>query len=909
VNPRWQRIEELFAAATDLPEAERDAFLDEACAANAELRAELASLLRADARGAEPLRAAVGAEAERVAAASGTMVGQRLGPYRLIKLIGAGGMGAVYLAERDDDQYRTQVAIKILDRTGGGADAVARFRDERQILATLDHPSIVRLLDGGTADDGRPYLVMEHVVGEPVSAYAERHALSVRARVELFRRICAAVQVAHQHLVVHRDLKPGNILVTEEGLPKLLDFGIAKLLDADAGAREARTRTGMQLFTPEYASPEQARGAPASTATDIYSLGAVLYHLFTGAPPHRLGASSVEALRVILEVDAPRPSTVAPPTRRRALAGDLDHIVSKALRKEPAARYGSVEQLSQDLGRYLDGLPVEARVGSWRYRAGKLVRRNRALVAATAVVLATLIGATVVSLGQARRADASAREARQEFDAVRRLAGSLLFEVDDAIRDLEGATAARDLIVRRALEYLDFLAQRAGGDADLARDLAAAYLKIGDIQGSDKIPNLGRIDDAMASYAKARAIIEALPSGDPRNRWALAQLHLGLEDLNQMTGDFTALRAHGRAAAELVAGLPASLAIDRQLVERGHINVDYADLWDGDLDGAQAESDRALALAEEWARGDPSPEPRYWIAVAHEMLAQVRGARGDSSGAAVDGREAVALLRQLVEREPAKAPYRTELARALILLDAALADAADAELWHANEGDARAAEQALDDAGAELDRLIARDAHDSRAQMLRATVDSALGAGRIERDDAAAIAALERGRARFAELSPATRAAPFTRQLEYFTHCALAHALARVGRAADARAEAEVGLAMVPDGGTFTDRFHQQMCRALVARAWRALGEREAAAELASKAVVELRRLIGEQPAVVRPTLGLIDLLAFRAEVATDGRCRDLESAAAALRSWPGARSAALRSWTERLSAVRASCP
>jgi serine/threonine protein kinase len=314
----------------------------------------------------------------------------------------------VFLAERVDGEYQTKVAIKLLRRLDS-QDAIARFRDERQILATLEHPGIVRLLDGGSTDSGQPYLVMEYVAGVPISRYCAERRLSLPERLELFNRAAAAVAFAHQRLVVHRDLKPSNILVTREGTPKLLDFGISKLLDSPEGLRdnqrEASTRTGMQLLTPEYASPEQVRGQPISTATDVYSLGAVLYELCTDAKAQPLAGESVDQiLRAILDTDPPRPSTVAPAALARALRGDLDNIILKALHKQPDKRYGSVEQLIEDVERHLDGLPVKARAATLSYRAGKFVRRNLASVAAAGVVLGTLISATALSLRAAANA-------------------------------------------------------------------------------------------------------------------------------------------------------------------------------------------------------------------------------------------------------------------------------------------------------------------------------------------------------------------------------------------------------------------------------------------------------------------------------------------------------------------------
>jgi eukaryotic-like serine/threonine-protein kinase len=415
---RWRRTEALFEQAVELPEPARAGFLDEHCADDPELRRELAGLLAsasasesAGAASVGPsLRGAIATEVQALASqVASAQVGRRLGAYRLIGLLGEGGMGAVYLAERDDAEYAHRVAIKLLPHAVGSPAMIARFRDERQILAALEHPNIVRLLDGGSTDDELPYLVMEHIEGTTITRYAEDREPAVRARIALIRRVCGALQYAHQNLVVHRDIKPSNILVDRDGEPKILDFGIAKLLSpVDRFEREARTHTGFAMFTPQYASPEQARGDAVSTATDVYSLGAVLYELVTGQPPVRAMGSALEILRTICEIDPPRPSAVAPGSRRRELAGDLDNIILKALHKDPARRYASMDQLASDLGRWLDGLPVTARTATLGYRAGKFVRRNKAAVAALTVVIASLLAATVVSLHQATRADEQA---------------------------------------------------------------------------------------------------------------------------------------------------------------------------------------------------------------------------------------------------------------------------------------------------------------------------------------------------------------------------------------------------------------------------------------------------------------------------------------------------------------------
>jgi tRNA A-37 threonylcarbamoyl transferase component Bud32 len=468
---RWHRLEVLFEQALELPETERSSFVAEACGTDVALRRDLDGLL-ANAPGAhDALDAAIGAEVDLLAhEAAVSQVGRRIGPFRLIKMIGEGGMGAVYLAQRDDSQFTQRVAIKILSRAIGSSEAVARFRDERQILAALDHRNIVRLLDGGSTDDDLPYLVMEHIEGEAITRYADHHALTIRARVELVRQVCAALQYAHQQLIVHRDIKPSNILVDPAGVPKILDFGIAKLLAPTSFRREARTRTGFAIFTPEYASPEQAREEPVSTATDVYSAGAVLYELVTGRAAHRATGSRLEILQVICEVDPPRPSAVATPGSRRELAGDLDNIILKALRKDPAQRYASMEQLADDLRRWLDGLPVTARTPTFGYRARKFARRNKGTVAATILVAATLIAATFVSLRQARRADEQAVTA----DRARARA---VDEAERAQTQFERARKAEAELQRQLDELKAEQNRRAAAEAEAREKSAEAELR------------------------------------------------------------------------------------------------------------------------------------------------------------------------------------------------------------------------------------------------------------------------------------------------------------------------------------------------------------------------------------------------------------------------------------------------
>ena len=515
---RWQRLEDLFHAMLAMAPAERDAALTAACGDDGELRAEVERLLKAD----EQATQFVGSAAAGIQGVAATILPADgyIGSYRIVRELGRGGMGTVYLGERADAQFDMRVAIKLIKR-GMDSDAVLeRFRHERQILAGLEHPNIARLLDGGTSGDGLPYFVMEYVDGLPIDEYCRTHALPIDARLQLFRQVCAAVSYAHQHLVVHRDIKPSNILVTAEGVPKLLDFGIAKLIEAaDNGASNA-TAVAAQAMTPQYASPEQLRGARITTVSDVYALGVLLYELLAGARPYDVtGKSPEETREIITRSDASKPSTAAARRGDDATAGrlrgDLDAIVLTAMRYDPGERYGSVALLAEDVRRHMEALPVTARGDSWTYRAASFVRRRKVGVAAAAAILVTLVGGVIATSWQARVASAERARAERRFGDVRRISTSFLFEFHDAIATLPGATPARMLVVSKALEYLDSLAAEAAGDRELQRELAAAYDRVGDVQGHPGAANLGDIDGASKSYRKAEDIRRTLAAGEP----------------------------------------------------------------------------------------------------------------------------------------------------------------------------------------------------------------------------------------------------------------------------------------------------------------------------------------------------------------------------------------------------------
>jgi hypothetical protein len=441
---RLRRIRTVFEAVTNAEDGERRSVLERECGGDRELKAAVSELLAAD---EEPDALLVPPERRPGPGAPG----ERIGAYRTLRQIGSGGMGAVYLAARDDDAFERQVAVKLVHPAARSREVIHRFEREREIVARLDHPNIARLFDGGATEDGTPYFVMEYVDGAPITRYSDERGLGIRERLELFSTVCAAVEYAHRNLVVHRDLKPSNILVTGQGVVKLVDFGIAKLLDPET---VQETRPSALALTPEYASPEQIRGGAISTLSDVYSLGMVLYELLAGTRPFSATTSSpLEMARLVCEEEPARPSDVS---GVKQLRGDLDNIVLKALHKEPERRYSSVEQFRADIQRYLNGLPVTARKDTVGYRAWRFVGRHRGAVAVSALVVVGLVAAVVVSVSAARmamRERAVAREQAQEAAAQRTLAERRSREAaqqrDEAQRSQQAAEAERQKAEQR----------------------------------------------------------------------------------------------------------------------------------------------------------------------------------------------------------------------------------------------------------------------------------------------------------------------------------------------------------------------------------------------------------------------------------------------------------------------------
>ncbi|MEZ5317703.1 MAG: serine/threonine-protein kinase [Vicinamibacterales bacterium] len=528
----WREIEEIFSAALAVDGDAREAVLAARCEGRPGVRHEVESLLVAHDRArtfidAGPARAVPDAPA--ASDASGAIVGA----FRLLERIGTGGMGVVYRANRADAAFDQQVAVKLLAFPAGDAPARRRFLAERQILATLHHPGIVSLIDAGFTANGLAYLVMEYVDGVPLTEWVRGRSLADRLRLGV--TLAQAVHHAHSQLVVHRDLKPANVLVTADGTPKVLDFGIARLLDESARPADA-TRAGLGPLTPNYASPEQLRGLPVGTASDVYALGVVLYEMLAGARPYdTTGRPLDDVLRTVTETPA-RPSQARgaaglPYDPGVVLRGDLDAVVLKAMRQAPADRYASAAELAADLQRVLDDQPVLAREPSPAYLVRKLVSRHRAAATVAAISLAAIVLALVVAVWQWQQARTARLRAEARLADVRELANTLIFKVHDAIVRLPGSTEARHLVVTEGLAYLDRLASEAGDDATLRLELAQAYARLGDVQGGLGAASLGDADGARRSYERARDVLQpvvasGLRSVNARAAWASIQFRL-----------------------------------------------------------------------------------------------------------------------------------------------------------------------------------------------------------------------------------------------------------------------------------------------------------------------------------------------------------------------------------------------
>lgn len=749
---RWKKVRGIFEQALDLEGDARAAFVAAATEGDPPLAAEVRYLLASEDAAANFLEAPAAAAVVRLSEETDPPGTRRVGPYVLHEKIGQGGMGRVYRAARSDEAYHRQVALKIVNRGMNTEFILRRFRNERQILAGLDHVNIARLHDGGTTEDGLPYFAMEYIEGKDLLAWCDAHSLSITKRLNLFLDVCGAVAYAHRNLVVHRDLKPSNIFVTAEGVPKLLDFGLAKILNAEVSAHTAEvTAMGARLLTPEYASPEQVRGEKITTSSDIYSLGVILFELLTGRRPYKLKAREPgEIARAVCDEEPERPSAAVtrveaaqpgeggeppaltpesvsakregdPVRLRRRLSGDLDNIVLMCLRKEPERRYASVEFLAEDIRRHLGGRPVRARGDTFGYRAGKFVRRNRVIVAAGALVAASLVVSLAISLHQTRVARAERARAEHRFQQVRNLAHTFLFDVHDAIAELPGSTKARSILVKEGLAYLDSLAEEAGDDRKLKSELAFAYMRVAEVQSGVGAANEGDSVSGLASYKKAVALREELAAGETQEPGAkddLAESQIRLGGVLAKIGNLGEGAAWGRKA---VANREAVLARDpSDLTAEARLGATQQRLaWVISANGEPAEArallEKSVAHLEKAARTpEAAPWVRHALAYAYGDYGEAWERTGDYGRALESYEKARLLSEDILAADPLNTRARLRLVFTI----------GDIGFCHMMLGEMAPALAALGRALPLAERLAAEDARNAQAK-------SALGMTRL----------------------------------------------------------------------------------------------------------------------------------------------------------------------------------
>ncbi len=636
----WDTVQDIFSAGLELPERERERLLSEC---RPDIAETVKDLWAAHGRAGTFLATAAiripdsgdGKSAAQEDEALGV-----IGPYRLTRELGRGGMGAVYLGVRADGQFSQEVAIKLIKRGLDTDEIVRRFRSERQILAGLEHPGIARLLDGGSTQDGRPYLVLERVQGERIDTWCQNQALGRRARIKLFLRVCDAVAYAHRQLVVHRDIKPGNILVTADGGPKLLDFGVAKMLQTTPEA----TYSIIVAFTPEYASPEQIGGGPITTLTDVYSLGVVLYELLSGGRPQ---------------------ATPLPFARDR----DLDTVLLKALRPEPEERYGSVEQFSADLERWLNDQPVLARPSTRRYRAKKFIARHKAGVAAATGIGVLLAGSSGFALWEARVARRERALADQRSNDTRNLANALLFRLYDEVQGLPGAMKAREDLIVEGMKYLDKLSAAAGNDLTLRYELAVGYRRLATLQGDPLFASKGNRTAAEATLKKAIALQESIVAAAPNH----AQARLFLAVLYDDASRVAATQAEGHELSRRSVDLAREGAArfptpdNRMQLAIALLHDSAHNMTPDTVAIATAELEESDGLMHKLAaEGMSTGEFRAQHAFVHKRLGAIVGfQKRDYAGGARHYREALAIDEGLLQEHPERDDLRYNLTFAL----------------------------------------------------------------------------------------------------------------------------------------------------------------------------------------------------------------------------------------------------
>jgi serine/threonine protein kinase len=677
---RWTLVKSAFARIQELPPDQRTPALADL---DGDLRDEVASLLAALSHAPASL------DGERVGplARSGEEVAprERIGVWRIVARLGRGGMGVVYLGHRQADDVDLKAAVKVVAGAAHSGAIARRFRAERRILANLDHPGIARLLDGGTTEDGLPYFALEYVDGVPITDYVTAGKLDLRARLALFLRVCDAVAHAHAHLVVHRDLKPANILVTADGSPKLLDFGIAKVLAADGDDVEPATVTSQGWMTPAYASPEQMRGEPTTIASDVYALGLILYELLVGVPAIRRDSKPVDVAKMKLDGDIQRPSTAVlrgadDPARSRAerarlaraLRGDLDVIVLTAIAVETSRRYASATALADEIQRYLSGRPVLARADSLGYRTSKFVLRHRWAVTASVLALTALATTAVVATRQARLASA-------RFEQVHGLAKSMMFDLHDVVAPLPDSLEARRLIVDRSLAYLDRLARDEDAAEDVQLDVVRGYLRLSSILGRGlDSAGLGRSGDALARTRQAveiaRRTVRA-SAGSPAARSMLVEALQALTEAHDIRGDGAAAIAAGEEAMAVATALVREHPGEprhKALLASATVKTATAIFYGPSKERGIELYRQALALAQELYRADPDdPERQLGLSAAHHFLGVAFTEAGNLPTGETHLREALRLDELRAVAAPATA--KTDVADDLLQLSQTLA--------------------------------------------------------------------------------------------------------------------------------------------------------------------------------------------------------------------------------------------
>ncbi len=637
----WHNVKEIFLAALEKDASDRTGFLDEICADDSDLRQEIESLL-ASHEEIEDFIEKPAFEVGEVFTTGANQTEKHFGNYKIIHEIGAGGMGAVFLAERSDGEFEQKVAIKIIRQAIAESELISRFKRERQILATLNHPNIAKLLDGGVSDDGLPFLAMEYIEGEAITKFAERENLKLEERLKLFLKVCSAVAYAHRNLTVHRDIKPSNILVTKEGEPKLLDFGLAKLIDENLSNDTEQTQTAFRALTPAYASPEQLKNEPITTSSDIYSLGIVLYELLTGERPFQFEGKSLEEIIKTVTTFEPPPPSANPQSaiRNPKLKGDLDNIALMALRKEPERRYKSVEAFAEDIERHLKGLPVAARPNTFRYRTEKFIQRNRVGVfAASLVLIAVLAG--LITTGWQSRVAAHERDQAQQAQAKAEQINSFLQSILSAASPEEKGKDAKVIeVLNDAVQNID---TKFGNQTELK---AQALLTIG-----QTYYQLGLMDEAEKTLRQSLKLNSEL-YGEENKATSSCMIYLGSTVLDQAKFD------------ESEQLLTKAIETERKLSSAGNKELALALAVLGELYVRKAAFEKAKPLLEESVAmsdkllGENNADSAYTLI----SLGRAQMFSGDLVGAEATYRQSVAIYRQLSSR------YEVRLAVALLNL-------------------------------------------------------------------------------------------------------------------------------------------------------------------------------------------------------------------------------------------------